>query len=810
MQPRRQRPLREPLKRKREAEKGHGESVGTALAALQAVRPSRSFALSGSAKQVLQQVWNYAAGMDNKAGTALATALAAKAELEAMQNAITEGEAWPDEELLEERNKAQMTLVEAVQQAHMAWEKQAGVHQDCTQWIHQLRRIFSREDGERNGRKHKTTEPERKKRRKTEKEIEKEREGSDGLLRSAEEALRRFQEWQARHAARQKELEQETERQATRVGEALQRLGSAFSGCSPEEELLEDNHAATLVEAIHNEQDFLRRGLDGVSARELYQGIEDLIAGLQWVCEELQEQSVKMKGLLWEKMQAERILAHPLDYQQLKDLQRACKKACNKVRYAQASVDAAEGKEERAKTEDILAKVTKQWNQQATLLESTALQFVSLSNSSRPELRFILRELGLEAFDLIVVDRRLDHYDHIQVLFSAGRHRVLKAQFQGEPCMLKEFDLNLDHPHFMMELKRLASLQHEHIVKAEAAFVQSSNGGTRGCIHMPFYSGGNLCEWLKNGREGDRSDAEKQRVGRGVLLALQHIHSQNVVHRDVKPQSIFIQSYAQAVKEGEGDEGQGYQQALLGDFDISSKAGTAEAVTMTDSLRRGTWQCMAPEVCNGEVGPAADVFAWGLLMFDLHFAVPALRAQAQAPTEEGSEHQLTSTPHYLLPSSTHITRSLAQTAKVSPQLRSDLKQLYLDKVRSMQKYQQPLVAILHRIETLTEGTDPVSANNQGALKNFQQTMAYVLWLLQHPSASTDYLKQYNTLVITESIFIHWMNQPQRNPSVSSSAATQQGPTPQALSGPSTTTASLLQLAQAQEARGEGGREMRPA
>ncbi|KAL6048095.1 non-specific serine/threonine protein kinase [Balamuthia mandrillaris] len=714
MQARRQRPQREePLKRKREAEKGHGESVGTAWAALQAVRLSRSSSLSGYAQQVLQHVLKFAAGMDSPG---------------------------------------------CIRTARTGYIK-----------------------------------PERKKRRKTEKEKEKEKEGNDGLLRSAEEALRRFQVWQARHAARQKELGEETERRAKRIGEALQRLGSAFSGCSPEEEqLLEDNHAAALVEAIHNEQDFLRRGLDGVSAHELYQGIGDLIAGLQLVCEELQEQSVTMKGLLWEKMQAERILAHPLDYQQLSDLQRACKEAWKKVRYAQAGVDgAAEGKEERAKTEDILAKVTKQLNQQATLLESKVLQFVSLSNSSHPELRFILRELRLEALDLIAVDRRLDHYDHIQVLSSAGRHRVLKAQFQGEPCMLKEFDLNVDHSLFMMELKRLASLQHEHIVKVEAAFVQSSNGGTRGYIHMLFYSGGNLCEWLKNGREGDRSDAEKQRAGRGVLLALQHIHSQGVVHRDVKPQSIFIESYAQEVKEGEGDEGQGHQQALLGDFDISSKAGTAltEAMTMTDSLRGGTRQCMAPEVCNGEVGPAADVFAWGLLMFDLHFAVPALRAQAEAPTWI-AQSTIATTPHHLLPSSAHITRSLTQTAEGSPQLRSDLKQLYLGKVRSMQKYQKPLMAILHRIETLTEGiatraTDPVNANNQCALKNFQQTMAYVLWLLQHPSAGTDYLEQYNTLVITERFLKHWMNQLQRNPSVSSYAATRQE-------------------------RGEGGREVRPA
>ncbi|KAL6048097.1 Protein kinase domain-containing protein, partial [Balamuthia mandrillaris] len=613
---------------------------------------------------MLQQVVSHVAGLNNNARTALlATALVAKEGLDAMQTTIANSKAWPDEEVLEKRDQARAKLIEAVQQADEEWKTQdATALQQCyTRLVHQLREVVLQK-GSREWKcneKETETKIEKQQEAETKKEQQKkENEQDDSLLQRGEEALRKFNEWQARQVEQQKQMEEETERQAKRVGEAFQRLASAFSDptvCTAEGELLQDNHVDALMEAINKEQDFLNCSLnDGPAVRELYHGIEDVIKHLQKVVERMQEEGMMMADLLREKMQVEQVMANPPNHQRLKDLQRANKKALLKIRIAQAEIEAAEDEKEREAAEDTLAKGKKQWKQQVALLEREALQLVKLSNSSCPELRFVLKELGLEAVDLMAVDcpyRRLEHYDHIQVLSSAGRHRVMKAQFQGKDCVLKEFELSFssDRQHFMRELKRLRALQHEHIVRVEAAFVQEEKGRIQGYIHMPFYSGGNLCEWLMNGRGKDRSEAKKQKVGREVLLALQYIHSQGIVHMDVKPQNIFVEEEGKGMgndeEENEGNgEQHGRQRAILGDFDISSHAatgtltmvagGSGEGGGRSGSEGGGTWAYMAPEVCCGEVGPAADVFSCGLLLFDLHFAVPSLQAQAQAQAQE--------------------------------------------------------------------------------------------------------------------------------------------------------------------------------
>ncbi|KAL6063842.1 IBR domain-containing protein [Balamuthia mandrillaris] len=584
----------------------------------------------------------------------MAAALAAKEELEAVQNTIREGTAWPDEEVLTRRDQARRKLVEAVRRVAAEWREQeaAAVQQRCMHWSQQLMEVLLKVGKDRTMRKEADL-------KEKEKEKETETEEAADELQSGTEALKKFQEWQEIHAEQQQVMEAETESHAQKVSNAFHRVAFAFSdtneSATEEELLLKDNHMASLINAIHKEQDFLKGGVgDGPPLRALSQGIRGVINYLQKMCKEERDKDVMLMTLMKEKMEVKRVMANPPNYQLLKDLQRANKKSLVKVRVAKAEMEGADDDEEREAAQVMLAKAKTQLRQQALLLEREALQLVELSNSYCPESRFLLKELGLEAVDLMAVDcpyRRLDHYDHIQVLSSTGHHCVMKAQYQGQACVLKEFDLSsTDHQHFMRELKRLRSLQHEHIAKVEAAFVQKEDGRIKGYIHMPFYSGGNLCEWLTNGRE-DRNDAEKQRVGRGVLLALQHIHSQGIVHRDVKPQNIFVEEEGKEMgndeEENEGNGGQhGRQRAILGDFDISSHAATGTMTMVADgsggggggrsgSEGGGTWAYMAPEVCCGEVGPAADVFSCGLLLFDLHFAVPSLQAQAQAQEARG-------------------------------------------------------------------------------------------------------------------------------------------------------------------------------
>lgn len=101
----------------------------------------------------------------------------------------------------------------------------------------------------------------------------------------------------------------------------------------------------------------------------------------------------------------------------------------------------------------------------------------------------------------------------------------------------------------------------------------------------------------------------------GIAEALQSIHAAGVIHRDLKPSNVLLAADGPRVI----------------DFGIARAADTT-ALTGTD-VRLGTPAYMAPEqAMGGEVTPALDVFALGLVAY---FA-----ATRQHPFGDGSSHAL--------------------------------------------------------------------------------------------------------------------------------------------------------------------------
>lgn len=99
----------------------------------------------------------------------------------------------------------------------------------------------------------------------------------------------------------------------------------------------------------------------------------------------------------------------------------------------------------------------------------------------------------------------------------------------------------------------------------------------------------------------------------GVAEALQSIHSAGIVHRDLKPGNVLLSADGPKVI----------------DFGIARAADTT-SLTSTDA-RVGTPSYMAPEqITGGAVGPAADVFALGIIT---HHA-----ATGGHPFGEGAPH----------------------------------------------------------------------------------------------------------------------------------------------------------------------------
>jgi serine/threonine protein kinase len=138
---------------------------------------------------------------------------------------------------------------------------------------------------------------------------------------------------------------------------------------------------------------------------------------------------------------------------------------------------------------------------------------------------------------------------------------------------------------------------------------------------MRAMSGGSVADLLARGRPPLERTI---RVGREVALALAHAHEHGVVHRDVKPDNVWLAADGSAA---------------LGDFGIAHRAGsdrlTAEGMVL------GTVRYLSPEQIRGvDVGPATAVI--GVDDTDRHTA-------AVAVTDSGTDGWHTDIPNELEP-----------------------------------------------------------------------------------------------------------------------------------------------------------------
>jgi serine/threonine protein kinase len=103
-------------------------------------------------------------------------------------------------------------------------------------------------------------------------------------------------------------------------------------------------------------------------------------------------------------------------------------------------------------------------------------------------------------------------------------------------------------------------------------------------------------------RDGALSDREVGEIGADLCEALDHAHERAVVHRDIKPQNVLVTE-------------NGEPRAKLMDFGVARLTDGAALTAPGDVV--GTLAYMAPEQAEGrEAGPAADVYALGLMLYE--------------------------------------------------------------------------------------------------------------------------------------------------------------------------------------------------
>jgi WD40 repeat protein len=178
---------------------------------------------------------------------------------------------------------------------------------------------------------------------------------------------------------------------------------------------------------------------------------------------------------------------------------------------------------------------------------------------------------------------------------------------------------------FQNEARAAAKLDHPNIVPV----YEAGEAGPVCYIASAYCSGVSLAAWLKQ-----RSDPVPAREAAALVATLadaaHHAHQRGIVHRDLKPANVLLQKNTSTDStDEERHSGSSSVSSVdfiprITDFGLAKQllgAGGAEAAagpTRTGEIL-GTPSYMAPEQARGqaEIGPAADVYALGAILYEL-------------------------------------------------------------------------------------------------------------------------------------------------------------------------------------------------
>lgn len=233
-----------------------------------------------------------------------------------------------------------------------------------------------------------------------------------------------------------------------------------------------------------------------------------------------------------------------------------------------------------------------------------------------------------------LVGATLGRYEIAEEVGHGGMATVYRAL---DPRLDRNVALKVIHPHlrdnpeiahrFRHEARAVAKLKHPAIV--EIYDVPDAEGNERFLV-AEYVDGPSLRKWLQQTQKEMASQSPEIASGRAplmppeiagalvlqVLSALARAHQEGIVHRDVKPENILLAGLGAPASTRPSDPNRQMPMAKLTDFGIA-KILDAQSMTSTGQIL-GSPAHMAPEqIEGGDVSPRVDVFATGVLFYEL-------------------------------------------------------------------------------------------------------------------------------------------------------------------------------------------------
>jgi hypothetical protein len=177
------------------------------------------------------------------------------------------------------------------------------------------------------------------------------------------------------------------------------------------------------------------------------------------------------------------------------------------------------------------------------------------------------------------IDRRLDRSVAL---------KVLHPQHAAEPSMRQRF---------LREAKVMASVRSDHVVN----IFEVGMAADLPYLAMEFLQGESLAAYRK--RVGTVPLSQSLRIAREISLGLDAVHGRGLVHRDIKPDNLWLEAPTGRVK--------------ILDFGLARDRRSESRVTQAGVVV-GTPAYMAPEQAGGgDVDHRADLFSLGCVLYEL-------------------------------------------------------------------------------------------------------------------------------------------------------------------------------------------------
>ena len=217
---------------------------------------------------------------------------------------------------------------------------------------------------------------------------------------------------------------------------------------------------------------------------------------------------------------------------------------------------------------------------------------------------------------------RLGGYRVLEVLGVGGMGIVFRAE---DPVLQRTVALKVMKPsiasdaaareRFLREVRGMAAVEHDHIVTIH----QVGEERDVPFLAMPLLKGESLSARLQ--REGRMESGEALRITAEAARGLAAAHTQGLVHRDIKPDNIWL------------EEGTGRVKIL--DFGLARAVDAPSEVTQSGQVL-GTASYLSPEQASGEtVDARSDLFSLGVTLYQMltgrrPFDRPSLMATLKA------------------------------------------------------------------------------------------------------------------------------------------------------------------------------------